>query len=132
MLLAGCYSAEFYPVAGYPGMRDPGKVPIQLRLSPPEREYTELGTLVIRNYSGDLRDETFLAFLRSEIRKRGGHGGWVQDRRYHRQVHYQTQSTSARRPGAASVPGGEIASQVAVIRIVIYILADGGEASPGA
>lgn len=114
-----CYSAEFFPVAEYPNLRGEFDAEPELRYTPPRRNHRELGSLLVRNYSGELRDETFQAFLKREIKKRGAQGGWINRRRYYNQVHYETGTVNRQRPGAVS-PTGEISGRVGTITVILY------------
>lgn len=77
LFLQSCYSTEFYPEPDYLVLRRDGIEDVDIvyaRLQMPTRF---VGTLVVREYSGELDDPPFLHMIRGEARKAGASIAWI-------------------------------------------------------
>jgi hypothetical protein len=81
ILFASCYTVEFKPVPDYPVLREVNTDEVVITYSYPGTDMEPLGTLLIRDFSGDLNDPQFLSYIKREARKRGAPGAWIQERR---------------------------------------------------
>ena len=118
LLLAGCYSAEFFPAPDYPNLRRSDINTVEIRTARPERAFQKLGTLVFKDFSGDSRSESFRDRLRREARERGAQGVWIAGRSLHHTGGFQTE-TRERRSGRRG-PTGSIKGRVGILRIILF------------
>ena len=124
-LAASCFSMEFQPDSEYPNLRRNGVDAVEIRRSAPERPYSRLGLLVVRDYTGDLRSDNFSTRIRREARKRGAEGAWILTTQLSEQTTFEG-STVATGRGAAHDrhPSGSLRTKVGLVRILLFNYAE--------
>jgi hypothetical protein len=79
--ISSCYSVEFKPEADYPVLRETEVDKVFITWAYPGPNIVPIGTLLIRDFSGDISDPAFLTYIRRQARKYGAPGAYIQERR---------------------------------------------------
>ncbi len=97
--LTACYTAEFRPVPDYPVLREAKTESVEIVWSHPGQSAVILGSLIIRDFSGDLDDPAFLSYIKREARKRGASGAYISEKRMERVDSFLSDTTGRRQTG---------------------------------
>ncbi|MCB1167383.1 MAG: hypothetical protein KDK37_09060 [Leptospiraceae bacterium] len=93
-IFSSCYTAEFQPHPDYPGRRPLKVESSTLADSCYETRGQYLGTLLIRNFQGDLKNPGFRNYVLSEMEDHGANFGCVRSRSVSQEELYQVQNKS--------------------------------------
>lgn len=81
----------------------------------PNRAYSELGSLIIRDFTGDR--ELLEQDIVREARNRGAEGAWIQGRSVRKDPGITTQSVGSRGQTART---GEIQSDFVIVEVLLF------------
>ncbi len=100
LFLSSCYTVEFKPASDYPNLhRNVNSDEVKILYGRPEGNLDFLGTMIIRDFSGNIKDRAFKRWIRSEAASRGGSLLWVRSSAIHRERSIQINDGPIR-PGA--------------------------------
>ena len=116
--LAGCYTAEFQAHPDYPGRRPLSVERTEIRETCSRAEGLFLGTLIIRNFQGDLGNPGFRRYIESEMEDRGANFACISHTRIEQQDAYQVQNKSMH---SNRVQRGEtLENKIGIVKLLLY------------
>ena len=116
--LWACYSVEFFPEPDYPNLRRAHIEKVEITSFRPPKPFHKLGTLVFRDFTGDIRDESFIRKIESEAEKRGAEGAWIAYRALRRHTAYQTAARDRHR--GQTMPTGSMGGSVGIVKVILF------------
>lgn len=122
-LFLSCYSVEFFPSDEYPNLRRTDTENVEILDFHPRYPYDILGTLVVRDFTGNIEDPNFRLLLEREARERGAEGIWIERKSLNRETLLRSQSTSSRHPyggGRGGTPAGELTGKIGTVRAILF------------
>ncbi|MBI3394558.1 MAG: hypothetical protein HY042_01865 [Spirochaetia bacterium] len=112
-------------------MRKPAIDDVVVLSKRPSHPVKVLGTLIVRDFSGEIDDPGFVSLLRREARKRGAEGVWITERRLHKQSigTYSNSASTDRRQSPSYQPAltGAIETELGVVTVTLFVFESRGK-----
>jgi hypothetical protein len=129
LFIGECYTYEFVREPDYPNYRKSNVENVVITYAMPSRDFVRLGTLIIRDFTGEIDDRSFINTVKKRSKELGAEGAWIRRKSLRDSVTYRSVPNNDTRPYVEQkyYQQGEISSQLGIVEIVLFNFNDDGD-----